>query len=183
MKVCWVTNEKFYSKLLRYLFTDVSSHVGVMFDFDGISLATDINKPFGKVWDSRYWLSKYSIVWHMDIALTHDHEIELYKYCADYCVLRPYDMNAYYFGMIAGLKYKFFGCSLPTENTWSNNTGGTCQEIVTPILQNDIIKQIEPRFANVDYLKFPCMTPDMVMDVLKAATSNNPRIRWTFNGA
>jgi hypothetical protein len=183
MRVCWVTNEVYYSRLLRYLFNNVSSHVGVMFEFDDIALTTDINKPKGKVWDSRYWLDKYSIVWSMDVSLSHDHEIELYKICADYCVLRPYDMGAYYFGMIAGLKHKVFGIPYPTENTWANNTGGTCQDVVTPLVQNDLMRQIEPRLADIDYINFPCKTPDMVMNILKAATSKNPRIRWVFNGA
>jgi hypothetical protein len=30
MKICWVTNEVWFSKLLRYLFNESISHAGVM---------------------------------------------------------------------------------------------------------------------------------------------------------
>lgn len=182
MRICWVTNERYYSRLLRYLFTNDSSHVGVTFDVHGISLATDVNKPFGKVWDLDYWLYKYNVVWSMDVLLSEDDEMVLFRLCRDYCVLRKYDMGAYYYGMICGLRLKFLGIPLPSVNKWSLNTGSTCQEVVTPIIQSDILQHIEPRLANIDPTVFSACTPDMTMEILKTATKDNPRIEWRFNG-
>lgn len=184
MQLCWVTNERYYSKLLRWFFTDDTSHVGVTFgmDDDSVHLAVDVNRPFGKVYDLQHWLYKYTVIWSMDVNLSDDHEREMYKLCRDYCVLRQYDMPAYYFGMIAGLKLKFLHISLPTVNTWSLNTGSTCQEILVPIVQSDVMQHIEPRLADVDFKRFSACTPDMTMDIMKAATKGNPRIQWRFNG-
>jgi hypothetical protein len=182
MRICWVTNEKYYSRLLRFLFNNLTSHVGVIFNFDGISLATDLNKPMGKVWDSRYWFHKYNAVWTMDVKLSEHEEIALYKTCSDYCVLRVYDMPAYYFGMIAGLKWKFFNIPLPKVNAWSANTGSTCQEVLTPLVQTDILRKIEPRLASLDPTKFSACTPDMTIGIMKKATEGNPLIKWTFYG-
>jgi len=182
MRICWVTNEKYYSKLLRFLFNNDTSHVGVMFDINGIELVTDINRPFGKVWDNNYWLYKYTVVWSMEVLLSDKEEIELYHTCRKYCVLREYDMGAYYYGMLAGLRLKFLKIPLPKVNKWSLNTGSTCQEVLTPLVQSDIIRHVEPRLASIDPTRFSECTPDMVMNIMKTATKGNPRIHWRFNG-
>jgi hypothetical protein len=150
-----------------------------MFNVDAMRTAIDVNNPRGALWSSKYWLYKYSIVWQVELDLPLTQEIEMYKTLEDYAVLRPYDINGYYNGMIWGLLHKFLKLPLPTENEWSNHTGSMCQEILVPILQSDIIKVTG---VHSDILDFTAMTPEMSMNYMKKITKDNPLWKWTYNG-
>lgn len=179
MKICWVTNEVWFSKMLRFLFNESVSHVGVMFEIDGIKTAIDLNKPTGTLWSARYWLHKYSIVWEVELKLPHDKEVELYKTCEEYAVLRPYDMGGYYYGMLWGLLHKFLKIPFPKYNKWSSHTGSMCQEILVPILQHEIIKKTG---VKADILDFTAMTPEMTFDYMQKLTHDNDLWEWIYNG-
>lgn len=182
MRLCWVTNEKLYSRMFRSWFNSETSHVGAMFSFDGLTFATDLNRPVGSVYGEKYWLSKYNIVWSMNIALPKASEIAMFKVCREYCECRTYDMGAYYYGMLCGLKYKLFNTPLPKFNKWSKHTGSTCQEILTPILQSPIFREIVPQASAVDVTKFTTYTTDMTMNLMQSITHKNSAVEWVFNG-
>lgn len=180
MKVCWVTNEKGYSRLYRWLFGEDASHVGSVFTFDGYAIAVDLNRPFGRIWDIHHWLHKYTIIWSMEIKLAEEEEMTMYKTCRDYAVMRQYDMSGYYFGVVAGLKHRLFGMKIPKVNAWSKGTGSMCQEIVVPVFQHEIIKNIVgdvlPATGNDG------RTLATIRDILHKATKDNPRVDWIYNG-
>jgi len=181
MKICWVTNEQYYSKLMRWIFNCETTHVGAVFSIGDINLATDLNKPYGKVWGLHRWLHKYTVIHECEIPLNKTQEIAMYKACCDYCEMRPYDFNGYLYGMIRGLLKKFFNKAFPDKNSWSSLTGSMCQEVVVPIWQHSIIKSLG---LNLDPYKADLTrkTPDMVKDMMFEATEDNLNFKWLYNG-
>ena len=171
MKIVWVTNDIWYSKMLRFLFSEDSSHVGTTFNFDGLDLAIDINRPYGSLYGLKYWFHKYRIVEQVELVLPHDLEIEMLKTVADYAVMRPYDMGGYYYGMVWGLLHKFLRLPLPKVNKWSDGTGAMCQEIIIPILKSKTVK--DTGIVN-DIYDFANMSPSMTKEYFKKITKNNP---------
>ena len=176
MKIVWVTNDIWYSKLLRFLFNEDSSHVGTVFNFDGLDLAVDINKPYGSLYSLKYWLNKYRIVEQVELTLPHDQEIQLLKIVADYSVMRPYDMGGYYYGMVWGLLHKLFKLPLPEINKGSDGTGAMCQEIIIPILKSQIVQATGIINGIFDFAN---MSPSMTRDYFKKITLNNPFWKWS----
>lgn len=184
MKICWVTNERRYSRLYRWIFQEDASHVGAVFTFDDrqVEVAVDLNRPFGRIWDIHHWLHKYTIIWSMElVGLTVDEEWQLYKTCRDYAVMRTYDMSAYYWGMLVGLRLRLFGGKKPPVNAWSKGTGSTCQEIVVPIIQHPIFQRM---VGNTGLLPTgnDAKTPGMIREILVKATKGNSNVRWIYNG-
>jgi len=161
--------------LLRYLFNEDTSHVGLLFNFDNINLACDVNNPTGSVYDSKFWLHKYTVIHQVELSLSHNKEIALYKECAEYCVLRKYDFNGYLYGLIWGLLHKFFKIKMPTYNKWSNHTGSMCHEVVVPVLKSQIVKDTG---INSPVLDFSNVTPDKVADFMMELTKGNPQWVW-----
>ena len=142
MKICWLTNDKWYSKLLRFIFNEESSHVGVIFNIDGIEIAMDITKPHGDIYSAKSWFSKYRLLYQVELKLTHDQEIEVFKECETFCVMKKYDFPGYIYGMIYGLLRKLHIIKmLPVENRWAGS-GDMRQEILRPILKSKIIKMV-----------------------------------------
>lgn len=181
MKICWVTNEKNYSKLYRWLFKEDASHVGSVFTFGSSSVAVDLNRPFGRIWDIRHWLHKYTIIWSMEIKLTEEEELEMYAACREYAVMRDYDMSGYYYGMIVGLRRRLFGVKLPSKNAWSKGTGSMCQEIVVPIIQHSVFNRV------VGENLLPVRGNDgrtlaTIREILWKATKDHPLVEWKYNG-
>jgi hypothetical protein len=181
MKICWVTNEKKYSRLYRWLFKEDASHAGSVFTFGDSAIAVDLNRPFGRIWDIRHWLSKYTIIWSMEVELTQKQESEMYEACRDYAVMRDYDMPGYYYGMIAGLRRRLLGIRLPKKNIWSRGTGSMCQEIVVPIVQHPVFRQVVgeeviPSTGNDG------RTLATIREMLHKATKDHPKVKWTYNG-
>jgi hypothetical protein len=180
MKVCWVTNDRYYSKLYRWLFKEDASHVGAVFDFGSSAIAVDLNRPYGRIWDIHHWLHKYTIIWSMEIDLTAKEEMEMYESCRDYAVMRQYDMSGYYFGIIAGIKHRLLGAKIPKVNKWSKGTGSMCQEIVVPVFQHEIIKgilgDVLPATGNDG------RTLATIRKMLWDATKDNPKVKWVYNG-
>jgi hypothetical protein len=161
------------------LFNEETSHVGAYFDLRGVKTVVDLNKPYGTTWDSRYWFSKYNVVWECDIPLSEEEELLVYLESAEYAVLRPYDIKGYYYGLWRGLLNKFLGIDLPDENVWAENTGSMCQEILVPLIQS---APFENRKIRIHLHNLTAKTPDMTMNILKEATKNHHDIEWVFNG-
>ena len=180
MKLCFVTNDKNYSKLFRWLFNEDSSHVGTTFNINGVELATDLNRPYGTLWDLNYWKSKYNIVWSMELKLSDQEEFEIFKACREYAVLRKYDMAGYYYGMVWGILAKFFGLTLPKVNIWAEDTGSMCQEIIVPLVQHPIFKKYVP--TSIPVVRTTAKTPGMVRKMMMDATKDNEHITWVYNG-
>lgn len=186
MKIVWVTNDVWFSKLLRFLFRETTSHVGLLFTINEKEIALDINNPKGDKYEARrksdnqlYWLIKYNIVHQVELDLTQEQETQLYKECEAYCVGRKYDIYGYYFGLLAGLLHKVFMLPLPKKNWWTNGTGSMCQECIIPILMSSITKA---NGVNVDNIYLAAMTPDMTMHYMEQLTQGNPKWRWMHYG-
>lgn len=186
MKICWVTNEKRYSRIYRWIFREDASHVGAVFSFDNdeAALAVDLNRPWGRVWDIHHWFHKYTAIWTMElVGLTEDEEWSLYRCCRDYASMRQYDMNAYWWGMLVGLRLRLFGGKKPPVNAWSLGTGSTCQEIIVPLLQHPTFQRIVGKNpGGLTATGNDALTPGMIRERLIKATKGKPGVVWTYNG-
>ena len=173
MKICWVTSDVWYSYLLRWLFDAQTSHVGTIFNDE---IVVDINRPVGKKYTARSWLTHYKIVWQVELKLPPEQETELLDIVTKYAVGKPYDVNGYYFGMLCGLLNKLFRIPFPKNNWFSEKGKDMCQEVVRPILEYPPIAAqqlgIDPEILNKK-------TPDGVIDLFKEATKNKPEWIWS----
>jgi hypothetical protein len=176
MKIVWVTNDVWYSKMLLYLFDETTSHVGTIWDINSVDLVIDQNKPTGTMWSLKYWLKKYRIVHQVELELSQEKELELFKYLEARTILLKYDMGGYYYGMIWGLLHKWFKIPYPKVNKWAKPDEDMCQEIIIPLLKHQIFKDAG---MNSTILDFSTMTPDMTMKYLKGITGNN--WKWKHN--
>jgi hypothetical protein len=178
MKICWVTNDVWYSKLLRFLFNETTSHVGTLWNINTVDLAIDQNRPVGSMYSAKYWLHKYRIIHQVELTLPEDKELELFKCVEARAVLRKYDMGGYYYGMVWGLLHKVFGLPLPKINKWSRPDEDMCQEIISSLLVHRIVKDAGVIAPTTD---LSTMTPDATMHYMKKLTENKPLWKWTHN--
>jgi len=179
MKLCWVTNQKKYSKFFRYLFNEDASHMGVVFDISDVDLVVDLNRPYGTLWDFNYWQRRYEVVRYMEVDLSDEEEFELFKSCKEYAILRKYDMSGYYYGMICGLLHKIFGIPFPYENKWSNGSGGMCQQIIIPLMNHPVFKNKIPHLGFIQNTS--ARSPKNIQNILEQATKDNEYVNWYEN--
>lgn len=179
MKLCWVTNQKKYSKFFRYLFNEDASHMGVVFDINGVDLVVDLNRPYGTLWDFNYWQIRYTVVRYMEVELGEEEEFELFKSCKEYAVLRQYDMSGYYYGMIRGLLRRIFNIPLPIENKWSDGSGSMCQQIIIPLMNHPVFKNKIPQLGLVP--NTATKSPKNIQNILEQATQNSESVKWYEN--
>ena len=174
MRICWVTSDVWYSYLLRWLFNAETSHVGSIFG----EAVVDINRPVGKTYTARAWLTHYKIVWQVELQLPPEQEADLLAVVTKYAVGKPYDVKGYYFGMFCALLNKLFKIPFPKNNGLSEEGKDMCQEIVRPILLYPLIAAqqlgLDPNILNKK-------TPDGVIALFKEATKNKPEWVWTHN--
>jgi len=179
MKLCWVTNQKKYSKLFRYLFNEDASHMGIIFNINGIDLVIDLNRPHGTLWDLNYWQHRYTIVRYMEVKLSEEEELWLFKSCKGYAVLRKYDMSGYFYGMVCGILNKILGVPLPDENKWSDGSGSMCQQIVIPLMSHPVIKN---KISNLELIQnTAAKSPKAIQNSLEIITKDNEHVIWYEN--
>lgn len=178
MKICWVTNNIWYSRLLRYLFNQTTSHVGIAWDINSVHLVIDQNRPTGTLWSLKYWLNKYWIVHQVELVLSPEKELELFKYLETRNILLKYDIGGYYYGMIWGLIHKLFKIPYPKTNKWAKPDQDMCQEIIVPLLEHPIIIESLGNFSPKLIPDFATMTPDMSMKYMELLTKNNSLWKW-----
>jgi len=174
MRICWVTNDVWFSRLLRYIFKESTSHVGVLVNVHDTEFAFDINNPYGSMYSAKYWLHKYRVVHSLDIPLSEQDSVRFFKFMEERAVLRPYDIKAYYYGMWRGLLRKLFGLAGPKTNKGVTPDRDMCQEVVRHVMEFDVIHQK----LDVQCPDLTLMTPDMTMKYMKTITSNT---EWTWS--
>jgi hypothetical protein len=162
MKIYFVTNQKWYSRLMRWLWNDEVTHLGIGFDEFNHELIFDISKPTGSVYPYEYWFNKYEPRYFIEIALS-DEEID--EYFAElwfYCVLKPYDMNSYYLAIFWGIMTKFFKIKVPDINVVADEEKGFCSNVIEPL--KELLTKNGMYLKNVDtYSK----TPQMLLNIFK----------------
>lgn len=162
MKIYFTTNQKWYSRLMRWLWSDEVTHVGIGFNEFQHELVFDISKPYGSIYPVELWFKKYEKRYELSFDLT---EREINKYFADlwyYCILKEYDIGTYYYAIYWGILKKFFKVPLPKSNIIANENKGICSNVIDPI--KDLLSKNGYCFQNVDtYSK----TPQMLLNEFK----------------
>lgn len=173
MRLCFSTNEKYYSKFMKFLFKEPTSHVGAGFVVQGCPLIVDCTKPCGKLYHQKHWDKKYKTVYFVDIQLSEDDEKLAFYLVTDNAVLKPYDWDAYFYGFLLGILWKWGGIKPPTYNRFSSKDADLCTEIVNPI------KPLLCQYGiNLEGKDMAAMTPHMMAAEIYEQTKSNERVRW-----
>lgn len=159
MKIYFVTNEKWYSKLMRFLYRDEVTHIGIGYNESEEEIIFDITKPYGSVYPKEYWFHKYEKRYHIELTLT-DIEVEnslnnLWKTC----VMKTYDIDTYYWTIFFGILNRFFGYPIPTVNRFANRDRGLCTNVIDPV--KEILFSRGISFKNIDTYS---LTPQMILE-------------------
>lgn len=162
MDIVFTTNQKFWSKVFRYLSNDRVSHLAFKFVIDGIPLTIDCSTSGGRLmtWSKFTELNDPVYV----IKLETDKALELRLFERSLLLVGcKYDMNAYVYGIFRGLLRKIFRIPLTSKNVYSQPLKFACTEIFCPIY--DILqKEYEIAFDDID---FAMQTPYMLYELLR----------------
>ena len=161
MKIYFVKNDKWYSKLMMWFEKSSVSHVGLGF-FCGGEIVVDGTKPCSKLYHKRHWFTKYDPVVEIEIPFTREEEKQAYRKVVNECLLKPYDWDAYAYAWLMAVAYKVFGIPYPDRNPWSDSDRFWCTEIFTPILAD--MKELGADLTGID---LSIKTPQMIFDILK----------------
>lgn len=173
MYLYFSTNDKYYSRFMRFLFKEPTSHIGIGFEVGECPIVVDCTKPFGKVYHLKHWESKYEIKISAKITMTAEDELEALRKTVDNAVLKPYDWGAYYYGFFIGILWKWFYVPPPKTNKYGSDDADLCTEVLNPIKR--ILKKYEIDLVNHD---LAAMTPHMVATEIYRQTFSNERVAW-----
>lgn len=178
MKIYFVTNEHYYSKIFRFLFKEPVSHVALSFFEDDLKLVIDATKPVGGLYHIKYWLSKYSVVYCMELKLRSDDEKKLCLKVIDETVMVPYDWGGYWFAFFVAIKKRLFGIPYPKKNEWDATNMRHCGEIL------ESLKNILPKHGmDISDLDFAALTPHMAaQELYKRTPKSSIYINWPMGG-
>jgi hypothetical protein len=173
MDVYLTTNEKYYSKLFRWLSKEPVSHIGLGFFRKSMGLVADCTKPFGKIYHIKQWKAKYQLKFFMRIDMSVEDELKAYKCAANHSILVRYDWGAYYYGFLMLFRRYLFGIPLPKSNSWQTKEDRICTEIMAPLM--DILKKYGIDMEGVD---FAAITPFELAKELKKRSEGVEGVRW-----
>jgi hypothetical protein len=139
-----------------------------------MDFAFDINNPYGSMYSTKYWLNKYRIVHSVEIPCD---GLELFKYLQDKVVMTPYDIDAYYYGMLWGILHNVFKIPYPKTNKFASTDKDMCQEIVRYIIEFEPINKM---LDGISCDNLTIMTPDMSMKYAKQVMKNI-ECKWIHN--
>lgn len=174
MYIYFTTNDKFYSKLLKWVFNEYISHIGLAFAPTlKTHLVIECTKPYGKVFALQHWLLRNEVIVAVQIPLTKEEEAQWFDEVAYRAVLRPYDFGAYFYGFYWGLRHKFFGDAYPETNAKSDPNHDICTEVLQPL------KVLLLKYG-IDIAKddLTAMTPQMVASKMYYQTKGKSDIIW-----
>jgi hypothetical protein len=173
MHIFFSTNENYYSKFARFLFGETTSHVGIGFTVLGCPLVIDCTKPYGKIYHLSHWRKKYDIK-YLSIVYMDPQDDELaFRLASSYAVMKPYDWNAYFYGLYCGLKLRFLGSKLPDINKYDDPETDLCTEIFNPL--KTLLLKYGINLTNID---LSARTPDMLANDIYKQTKNNEKVVW-----
>lgn len=143
MKIYFVKDDKWYSKIIMGVMEEPVTHIGIGLFCDKFDLVIDCTKPYGKLYHFDHWTSrdKYQLVTTLELKLSEKKEIEIYYKLIDNCLLVPYDWGAYAYGLFYVIKKMLWNAEYPKKNPWAGE-GKWCSEIIEPLKpylkENDI---------------------------------------------
>lgn len=149
MDIVFTTNQKFWSKVFRYLSNDPISHLAFKFVIDNIPLTIDCSTTGGRLmtWAKFIELNEPVYV----IKLETDKALELRLFERSLLLVGcQYDMSAYVYGIWRGLLRKILRIPLTSRNVYSHPLKFACTEIFYPI--TDILTtEYEISFDEIDF--------------------------------
>jgi hypothetical protein len=162
MKIYFSTNEKWYSKLMRFAEGSDVTHVGLGF-FDDLQLVIDCTIPKGSLYHYWYWADKYEVVHTLDIPMSKEDEELAYKLTLEMCLLAEYDRDAYIFGLYWLLRHKITGERYPNRNLGNRGNKLMCSEIFVPVV--GVLKKYG---IDLECIDFSVKSPRMLYDIIES---------------
>lgn len=178
MRIYFATNDKYYSKVMRFLFKEPVSHVASGFWTDKIDIIVDSTKPHGKAYHKLHWDSKYKTKYFIDIAMSAEDELAAYQASVASSVMVPYDWQAYWYAFYKVTCRWLFGIPLPTHNKYEDPSKNLCQEAIAALRPYLIKYDLDMRFID-----FSGLTPHMIGRALyKRTDPRNKNVSWPLGG-
>jgi hypothetical protein len=148
MKIYFTTNEKFWSKVFKFLVQEKVTHVLFKFEVDGFEFCIDCSTSGGRLmtWEKSksFNFPVYGINLFKDAAL----EKQMFALCLRLTGVK-YDFGAYAYGLYRALLRRFLGIKGPKINKWSHPDKYACTEIFEPI-RHILWREFGISFANKD---------------------------------
>jgi len=167
MEIVFTTNEKFWSRVFRYMVGEPASHMCLRFNIEGFDFSVDCSTSGGRLmpWDN-FSDSNRSI---SKVVFDYDDELEKILFeKALYVVGKSCDMGAYRYGLWRAILKKFFHVPYPKINLGSDPKKFACTEIIVPI-QEVIESEFGISFSNLD---LSAMSPWMIYQKISSEAAN-----------
>lgn len=144
MIILFTTNDKFWSRVLKFLAREPCSHVAFVFCISGEFIAIDCSTtggrmmPIGKFLKNNHPYSSVSLMSdeaYIDVLFRQSLKLVGVKY----------DKPAYAYGVWRGILNRLFACPIPDRNLFARAADYVCTEIFYPI------KKILARDYGIDF--------------------------------
>lgn len=167
MDIVFTTNQKFWSKALRWLLNEPTSHVALRFYVLGVHLTIDCSKEGGQLMTWYNFQKKNEII--EMISLETKHQLEAYLFRRSLSLVGvTYDLDAYKYGFYRAILKKFFEIPFPKINKWAKPENYACTEIFLPIIQS-----LQEKFGiSFDNMDLAMHSPQMLYRHIKKELSN-----------
>jgi hypothetical protein len=160
--IYFTTNERWYSRLARWLEGEEPTHIGIGLGGAYRHVVFDISKPQGSMYPAEIWHKKYRQVDAISIFAGRQLEKEIFNKLWSYCVGREYDMKSYYFFMLRGFLRKL-RLSTKYSHDFADPKKGVCVNCLNPILD-----ELSSLGYDLKRLDIKSMTPAMILKEIKA---------------
>jgi hypothetical protein len=168
MKILFTKSTSYYSKIARWLFDEPCDHVALLFYPESFNLVVEGTKPVCRLTAYNSFISSHNIVHDVHIQTNCNQEYNLYKKIINTQVGLPYNWDAYFYGLVAGLKLKLLDISLPTTNLYQSEGQQLCTTILRPIIPD--LKRLG---LNLDGVDLYSLTPHMLFKLISESINND----------
>ena len=132
MRILFTKNDKFWSKVLMWVFEEPVSHMAL--EFVHTDLIIDSSSDGVKIQRKKFFLDKNIPKMVINIPCSQEEENQIFNYVLDHLEGKKYDFNAYLWLGLLGFRKKIFGIPLPNCNIADSVNSYLCTEIIAPIL-------------------------------------------------
>lgn len=172
MRITFTTNEKFWSRVARFLSKEDETHLGIIFEDYNFALAFDCSTSGFKVQNLSRFFTVNKEIESIKIPMNEREEALVMSGLLHSCVGKPYDFDAYAWMILCRIKRRFFGIKKPRFNPWQEPEKYLCTEILNPLKETLAIHGI-----NLYRYDLAAMTPREIFRVMETQLDAHNKIR------
>ena len=136
MRFVFTTNDKFWSRVARFLSAEKTTHIAIIFENYGFNIVFDCSTSGFKKQSQARFFEYNRLVSQITINASENDEAMMLSEILENAVGAEYDFSAYKWMLYRGILRKFFGVDKPDFNPWQDEEKYLCTEVVEPITQH-----------------------------------------------